>query len=503
MHVNYLYQKVRPSYITKNPEVNIDDYGMICTLKYHHSVPFKVNDDIRSNDPLIWSLFQKAKNKNGHYEADRLFNRYVLNKFNRGSFLGFYNINDFIHYCTILFVICENFEIPEITNEMESISKVIRIVHNKKVFSLKDFFSEIRNALSMSNTINKIYSIVKQMKIETCASQVYDHFKESLAALNGDHIYLEYFGPSLVTSHVSAIHNIYMQNASCHSLSAFSNGFETPISHNTRKCSDIQDRKDSGGDFLQHKYNLPAFSFLSYAIKKPDGVYHSLDDSIETIKDVYNEKIGKLFETSNFNANFNGDIDEYVTYRKKITSSAKKLGIKTTFNKSIKSQTDDLLKVRLVLKNKSSDSIYKILSSVAEIDRLAKVSICGYYKDSTVSSNDIYDHFTAAVRNLEYKSDLERKYNNIRQYFYKGRPYGSSFNYSRIVSAIANGYFDHDIELLKKLIEFRLSSSSLSITLTCNDLKDMRKLKLFGVTIEEVRFHIKDRKEVLEYFENY
>jgi hypothetical protein len=37
----------------------------------------------------------------------------------------------------------------------------------------------------------------------------------------------------------------------------------------------------------------------------------------------------------------------------------------------------------------------------------------------------------------------------------------------------------------------------------CSDIKQLKKLKLLGIQFDNIEYDIADRKEVLEYFQNY
>jgi hypothetical protein len=60
-----------------------------------------------------------------------------------------------------------------------------------------------------------------------------------------------------------------------------------------------------------------------------------------------------------------------------------------------------------------------------------------------------------------------------------------------------------DDYLISMIADVYLSTEKLTISMKCSDIKQLKKLKLLGIRFDNIEYDIADRKEVLEYFENY
>lgn len=560
MKAKFVHLKTPQKSIIESSFVDLNDIGLIMTPKHRCGSMFSHYKAQMINDPIFFSLFtgfqyqpvdDPKKVDPAGFNADRTFfenSAKVSMLPARNTFFGFPNVSAFNFYLLFLYGLYRHHTNEEyrkkLADEMESLNNICMVSerggHYIPFYTALDT-GKATYKTSFDNYVKALVENYHDEFIETAMdnSSVYNKciqkYKDTACLFFEQ---LEYnvecennFGTDFFAPRGSIMLNRTVREFLRKTMELPNNGGMPKLMKDSSYChvnsenrtSDIpkKDRslfirmleKDDGGSVF-----IEPITLSSVGVFRKDRPQFDLDVKMEQVYDMYNRQVGSLPPSGDWNASVVTDVEEYREYQNKINYRTRRLGIKATTKKAISTyQSPERFKLKVYYVPKSASSMIKVLRWIAEQDSNAKITNRTFNRGSTrryvktsASTGDkaIFDYCRNKMSESATKDETSpyEKFLNDSRNTYKSY---STVKHSKIIEYIANGWMD-DEKLLTMIIDTYFgggaggaNSTRVTFTMKCNDIKQLKKLKLMGIQFDNIEYDIADRKEVLEYFENY
>lgn len=534
----FTYLKRIPSVISKSSEYSIQDYSATFTVSKNNSAFTDAMNPIMLNDIIVLCSFEDNRTDSDDISiVDQVVKRHDqwgFDRISKQSFFGFINIAAFQYYCLLLYVIYKEHPEPNIKSmvydEMEMLNEVfiVQDMYNSgsKVYGIKDAL--LNNIFDVDydiyETLKVFITDTSGFRINSVASRTFTRFRDKFDNIKGKgHVFLKYYGATSVargtnTNRAQWQNSPNRKQRMCTVISAFKLfKFSVGNSSNFNFCLQDPSKNDDiitkimlTGDiaeFTLRTMSYRSFEFERIGILKKDKQKGVFDVSESHLRECYSSFSRNVIGPEDVTLQYVGDINEYEYYRDAINKKCKSLDIVPKLINKVIDEPKYRFSMKIDYTPKNVHTLIKILSYIGTVDSNAIVSNTSHYSMYTFDwkYTDMTDRELRRLvseRTRISQKEYTRYKEFINTYFRNGVSY-AGLKKSKIVEIITSGFFDPYDPMLRRLCEYNFGSRKLTITVRGSDIKRLNRIKLYGANIREISYHMTDRKEVLEYFNNY
>jgi len=552
MNPKFVHLKTPQHSIAKSSYINLEDVGLIMTPKTRNEMKYRNYCGHITNDPTMLSLFTGISYDNlDHNILPRTGfvkdNSFYENAYKvcytsvNENFFGFPNVSSLNYYFLMLYGLYRHHPSEEykesLRREMGVLNEIFFVNDKKK--GLVPLFTALDNG---DATYTRLFDIYVKNLVENYADefkltaiQNADRYNRAIMEYRGNaHVVLNQcdfthecetdFGDDLFHPRSSILISRHVRDFIKYSLA--DENYELPRilkdsgmchTHDFRTTERIEQKDRSifttmVDNRTEYRVTVYPLQLESVMVLRKTREPLTLDSDLSKVYDMYHRQVAKMHPTGEWNASILTDVEEYKLYQEKINYLTRRLGIKATTKKPVSpSHSDSKFKLKVYYEPKSTKSLVKVIRWIAEQDKEAKITNRSGYKNTNYRADTGRDKETSIFRYCEEKSSelfeqnvkkrdnpyycfIQESKNSYRSYY--------TVKHTKIFEYCVKGWMDDDY-LISMIADVYLSTEKLTISMKCSDIKQLKKLKLLGIRFDNIEYDIADRKEVLEYFENY
>lgn len=551
MNPKFVHLKLPQTGIAKSSYVSLDDVGLVMTPKTRSDMKYRNSFGHIANDPIMFTLFTGFSYDNlempmsrNNFSKDRTFfdnAMKVCYTNSRENFFGFPNIAALNYYFMMLYGIHRHHPNEDykfsLKKEMEALNEIF-LVHDRKegytplfkaldngvatytksfdtyVKNLVDWYADemnqtaIQNLETYNSAIMQYRGVAHVLMDEAAHSHSCEHefgtdfFHPRGCILMGRHV--KNFLAQSIKTDGNKVPKIVSDASQCHI-------------YRIRSTEEIPEENQSVFtkmiDFsYENHVSIYPLHLQSVLILKQDRESMTLDTTLDEVYSMYHKQVAKMHPTGDWNAAIVTDVDEYRQYQADINELTKKLGIKATTKKTVSPKhSDSKFKLKIYYNPRGTNTLVKVIRWITEQDKEAKITNrTGFrntkYKATSGVANARDILIYAEKKSHELFQENVPKRDNLYYCFLQDckNAYMSrhDIKYTKLFEYCAKGWMD-DTQLLSMMVDIYLSTQKVTFSMKCSDIKQLKKLKLLGIQFDNIEYDIADRKEVLEYFQNY
>lgn len=550
MNPKFVHLKSPQTGIAKSRYVSLDDVGLVMTPKYRSNMKYRNSFVHIANDPVMFTLFTGFSYENletpmaqNNFSKDRTFFDNAMETCyinGRENFFGFPNIAALNYYFMLLYGIhChhpnEDYKFS-LNKEMEVLNEIFLVYDRKEGYT--PLFKALDNGVA---TYTKSFDTYVKNLVDEYADEMNQTAIQNLENYNS--AIMQYRGVAHVLMHEGAhphscehwfgtdffpprgcslISMHHVKNFLAQSIKTHGNKVPKMVSdasqchiYRIRSTEEIPEEKQSiFTKMIDYPYENQVLIYplhlQSVLILKQDRESMTLDTTLDEVYSMYHKQVVEMHPTDDWNAAIVTDVDEYRQYQADINELTKKLGIKATTKKAVSPKhSDSKFKLKLYYNPRGTNTLVKVIRWISEQDKDAKITNRSGFGNTKYKATSGVANVLGILRYAEEKScelfqeNVPNRDNPYRCFLQDCKTaYMNSIKYSKLFEYCAKGWMD-DTHLLSMIVDKYLSTQKLTFSMKCSDIKQLKKLKLLGVQFDNIEYDIADRKEVLEYFQNY
>jgi len=447
----------------------------------------------------------------------------ISSVFSENTFFGFNSATELVLYTMVIYLVKRFHPSDEykarIESELSDIGSVFTVKYRYELMPLDKFLHEFGYKVYDSVLVDFICSVVSEYHedIKSTATDAIDSFRKIITDQKNCCTVLLDFNYS---TYVDIFHDTYYLTDSIRKVnektlenvlndeSKINNRFfsEYMIYRMSGVCEDNESTFANCSFDHNDGFEIPCVQFLGVVVNKCDN-HDSLtfQSTYSDVRDLYDGFVKHIpISTSILKGRVILDPIGFSNKTAEVRSWGKQLRINTSCANTIVSgkESDSFnFKLCAYYNTKNIESTKKVIKFISEIDPSATISnVQGFSKvnPKMVSIESYCTKMSEKLKREKVPND-DNMYMKFLQECRTGKRGQFRLRYTKVIQYYANGLIDDYI--LDVIINRSLSADRFTVSLSCNDLRRLRKLKLLGIVVDNLKYKISDADYVMKHLQ--